>query len=282
MVSRKLLLLALALGVASSARADSTEAAEPEPSPVALLFGKRCGSCHTIGAGDRTGPDLLGVHSRRDPAWIKGFIRAPGAAIDRGDPVATELFARFKNVKMPDQQLSDQEVGEVLAYLTDCASKGGCKVALGKVRPASEATAEDIAQGRLLFEGRRRLERGGPACISCHNVRGVGIVGGGTLARDLTFAYARLGDVALSAGLSDPAFPLMRGIFADRPLNQTEAFQIKAYLYDASRDGAPPRGDHNFLYLGVLGTFFTLGLIGMVWSGRMHGIRQALVKGDQP
>jgi len=54
-------------------------------------------------------------------------------------------------------------------------------------------TVEDMILGRELFSGVRRLENGGPSCISCHNVRNDSIVSGGSLAKDLTDSFNRLG-----------------------------------------------------------------------------------------
>jgi mono/diheme cytochrome c family protein len=247
------------------------------PSRAAILFGKKCGSCHTLGEGDRTGPDLLGVTKRRTPAWMKRFVAGPGAAIDSGDPVANGLVRQFKNVRMPDQTLTDEDFDGLVAYLDGCAASGGCRIATGQVKNAREGTRSDVARGRRLFEGRTRLANGGPPCISCHNVRGVGVVGGGTLAKDLTFVYARLGDAGLSSALENTPFPLMTHIYPRAPLREYEAFQLKSFLYQSSRDGTPARVDQNFLYLGVLGMFGSLGVIGAVWSGRMRGVRRTIV-----
>lgn len=252
------------------------------PSPAAILFGKKCGSCHTLGEGDRTGPDLLGVTKRRTPAWMKTFVRSPGAAIDSGDPIANGLVRQFKNVRMPDQTLTDDELDGLLSYLDGCAAAGGCRIATGQVRHAREATRRDVAKGRALFEGRTRLANGGPPCISCHDVRGIGVVGGGTLAKDLTFVYARLGDGGVSSALENTPFPLMTHIYPRSPLREYEAFQLKAFLYQSSRGGAPAGPDRNFLYLGVLGLFGSLGIIGAVWSGRMRGVRNTIVKRRLP
>lgn len=253
-----------------------------EPSPAARLFGKKCGSCHTLGQGDRQGPDLLGVTQRREEKWLRTFIRTPGAVIDSGDAIANELLARFKNVRMPDQPLTDAELDDLLKYLADCTAKGGCKIELGKVRHASEATPDQIAAGRLLFEGQRRLSKGGAACISCHDVRGVGLLGGGTLAKDLTHAYARLGDAGTHAALESTPFPIMKNLYAGKPLTDAEVFAIKAFLADAAKSGEPARRDHNFLYLGVLGLLLALGAIGFLWSDRMRGVRAAIVKRGKP
>jgi hypothetical protein len=268
-----LLGLLLVPALTSSAQAQT----EPEPSPTAVLFGKKCGSCHTLGEGDRTGPDLLGVTQRRPADWLRAFIPAAGAKIDAGDPVATELLRKYKDVRMPDQPLTAEELDAVLAYITDCTSKKNCRLVLGKVKHASEATPADVARGRRLFEGSERLAGGGPACLSCHNVRGAGILGGGTIAKDLTFVYARLGDVGVTSSLEATPFPLMKDIYARRPLRPDEAFALKAYFADAAKDGTPPATDKNFLYLGVIGLCASFGTIGAIWSGRLRGVRQSIV-----
>lgn len=253
-------------------------AQDAEPSPSALLFGKRCGGCHTLGEGDRAGPDLVGVLKRRDREWVKGFIQNPDSYFDKGDQTALGLLSKFNGVRMPAQALTPEELDGMLAYFEECTTKGGCKLVLGKVKVATEARPDEIQLGRALFEGTAPLANGGPPCISCHNVRDVGVVGGGTLAKDLTHVYARLGDQGLSAALASTPFPLMKNIYAKATLKDDEAFQLKAYLWDASRDGTPPRADNNFLYAGVLGLFLSLGLIGLLWSGRIRAVRQNVVK----
>ncbi|MCC6554897.1 MAG: cytochrome c [Polyangiaceae bacterium] len=252
--------------------------ADAAASPAAVLFGKKCSGCHSIGEGDRTGPDLLGVTQRRQKAWLSGFIRNAGAVIDSGDAVANEMLTKFKGVRMPEQTLGDDDLAALIEYLGECDAKGGCKIVTGQMKKASEATPAEIASGRLLFEGSRPLTNGGAACISCHHVRGVGLLGGGTLAKDLTFVYARLGDTALGSALETTPFPLMKDIYSKQALTGAEAFQLKAFLYSASLDGTQPSADHNFFYLGFCGLGAALGLIGATWSGRMrHGVRRRLV-----
>ncbi|MBI3071386.1 MAG: c-type cytochrome [Deltaproteobacteria bacterium] len=264
------------------APASAPDGGEPEASPAALMFGKKCSSCHSLGEGDRTGPDLVGVTKRRDTAWIKKFVRTPGAVIDSGDAAAKEMLDKFKGVRMPDQDLKDDELDAILAYLADCTAKGMCKIATGKAKHANEATPAEVAFGRALFEGSKRLTNGGPACISCHNVRGAGILGGGTLSKDLTHAYPRIGDPGLSSALESTPYPVMNQVFAKRALTSAEAFALKAYLADVSKDGTSPTADHNFLYLGIIGLFVALGAIGVGAAGRLRGVRQSIVKRGAP
>lgn len=256
----------------------NTSAVDAAPSPAALFFGKKCGSCHTIGDGDRTGPDLLGVTQRRDAAWIRRFIINPSAAIDAGDPIANELLGKFKQVRMPEQVVTDEQLTALIAYLEQCTAQRGCKLVLGKVKHANEAKAADVRRGKRLFEGRDSLSAGGPSCLSCHSARGAGIVGGGTLARDLTYAYARLGDAVISSSLADTPFPLMKDVYPRRPLRPDEAFALKAYLAQVAK-GPNSMPDQNFVYLGVIGLLVALGMIGLAWRnrGNASGVRGAYV-----
>lgn len=263
------------------AGAQSADGNASEPGPAAVMFGKKCGGCHSLGEGDRAGPDLLGVTKRRDPKWIATFIRGPGAVIDSGDSVAAELVAKFKGARMPDQDLSDADLTSLLAYIDECTAKNGCKLATTKAKPAREAGPLDIAQGKDLFEGRKPLTNGGAPCLSCHNVRGTGILGGGTMAVDLTQAYARLGEQGTDSALASTPFPLMKEIYVQKPLTSAEAFQLKAYLYSVSLDATPEAPDRNFLYLGVLGAAVSFGAIGAAWRKRMNPVRKALVKGGR-
>jgi protein SCO1/2 len=81
------------------------------------LFRSRCAACHTIGRGDAVGPDLLDVSRRRDGAWLARYIAAPDRVLAQGDRIANELFARYKDVRMPNLDLSPEEVALLLPYI---------------------------------------------------------------------------------------------------------------------------------------------------------------------
>jgi protein SCO1 len=81
------------------------------------LFQTRCAACHTIGQGDQVGPDLRGVTGRRDRAWLTRFIQTPDTLLAEQDPLATELFKKFKQVRMPNLHLGEGDVAALLAYL---------------------------------------------------------------------------------------------------------------------------------------------------------------------
>ena len=99
--------------------AKSYEAARPLTgfAPGSYLFGTKCSACHTIGAGDDIGPDLIDVTKVRDRAWLERFIKTPDKLLAGNDPIATALFAKYKQVVMPNLRLGDGDVAEILKYM---------------------------------------------------------------------------------------------------------------------------------------------------------------------
>lgn len=81
------------------------------------LFRNRCAACHTIGQGDAVGPDLFGVARKRERAWLTRFIKTPDEMLAENDPIAMELFARYKEVRMPNLRLGDGDVEALIEYL---------------------------------------------------------------------------------------------------------------------------------------------------------------------
>ena len=85
--------------------------------PGQAMYKKICAPCHTIGVGDKVGPDLRGVTERRDRAWLASYLRNPPAMLAMNDPVARELAARFDPVRMPNLRLSDQDAADLISFL---------------------------------------------------------------------------------------------------------------------------------------------------------------------
>lgn len=85
--------------------------------PGAALFAKACASCHTIGQGDRVGPDLAGVAQRRDATWLTSFITKPDVMRQRGDALALDLDARYPGVRMPNLGLGPRDAEDVLDFI---------------------------------------------------------------------------------------------------------------------------------------------------------------------
>jgi len=82
-----------------------------------FLFNTRCASCHSIGKGDGLGPDLVNVITLRERAWLARYVAEPDRMLAEGDGVAAALFARYKNVRMPNLGLNDEEVAALLSHI---------------------------------------------------------------------------------------------------------------------------------------------------------------------
>lgn len=81
------------------------------------MFHSRCSACHTIGDGDKIGPDLAGVTKRRDRNWVARYLNSAEKMRTEGDPIALELGTKYKTVRMPDQRLGGSDLKDMLSYL---------------------------------------------------------------------------------------------------------------------------------------------------------------------
>lgn len=241
---------------------------------AAKTFENKCSSCHTIGQGDLKGPDLKGIEARRKPEWLVSFIQSSYTLIQSGDPEAVAVFNKYQQKEMPDQRLTKDEVMKLIEFI----AKGVVADAGSVGKSANSAKPEDVAAGELLYKGEVALASGGPSCISCHSVGHTGVLGGGTLAKDLTHAYSAFGDKGIDQALKKLAFPVMETVFADKPLTEGEIFQIKAFLYDADQKNvevATAGFDKKFIFLGLGGGVLAMGIIDFTWRRRRkHSVRK--------
>ena len=82
------------------------------------LFGRDCVACHSIGHGDKIGPDLLGVNHVRSQQWLTQIIQHPDQLLEKNDPIATTLLKKY-NVRMPNIYMSDADTGYILRYIEE-------------------------------------------------------------------------------------------------------------------------------------------------------------------
>jgi protein SCO1 len=85
--------------------------------PGQAMFKKICAPCHTIGVGDRVGPDLRGITQRRDHAWLSSYIRNPARLRAQKDPEALALAAQYPAVRMPALGLAEVDAADLINYL---------------------------------------------------------------------------------------------------------------------------------------------------------------------
>jgi protein SCO1 len=82
---------------------------------------------------------LLGITSTREPSWLARFIKTPEKVLADKDPIATQLFARYKQVQMPNLRLGDGDVNAIIRYLASQSQKSAS--------PQPQNTQMDMPQG---------------------------------------------------------------------------------------------------------------------------------------
>jgi len=106
--------------VAPAQLARQTEQAATVPaetSSMHAMFAKACAGCHSIGRGDRVGPDLAGVTERRGTEWLMRFIANPESLRRQKDPIALALMQKYPTIRMPAMGISEGEALDLLAYI---------------------------------------------------------------------------------------------------------------------------------------------------------------------
>jgi mono/diheme cytochrome c family protein len=239
-----------------------------------MLFAEKCASCHSIGKGDRVGPDLKNVHERRADPWLTAMIATPGKMLN-SDADARELLKKYNNVRMPELGLDQEQTASLVELIKRCSVET-CNLA-GVFRAVTESTPADAELGRQLFVGETAFAAGGPPCVSCHAARGIDApIAGGTLAKDLTHVFARLGDEGLDGAIKNPAFPLMTDIYAKNKIDKDEAFALRSFLSASNR--ATSDGDSISVFLAaVVGTVFCLFILNLFWRRRLRGVRKPML-----
>jgi mono/diheme cytochrome c family protein len=228
-----------------------------------------------------TGPDLKSVTQRKEREWLIEFLQSPQAAIDKGDPYALKLQQEARGVVMPTIGGMSKDRAQALLAMLDAESKLPKSQFAGMQISDRPFTAYDISQGKAMFTGDRRLVNGGPACISCHTVKGTGALGGGRLAPDLTRVYERLqGRKNMAAWLFAPATPTMASVFRQRALKPEEILPLVAFFEDAARRGGQDdsAGRLNFFLLGLAGSALGLVVMDAAWKRRFRSVRRDLVE----
>jgi protein SCO1/2 len=86
--------------------------------PGQALYRKLCAPCHTVGVGDRVGPDLRGVADRRDHEWLVRFIQNPAKVRAEKDPMTVAMIEKFPGVRMPSLGVTENDANDLITYLT--------------------------------------------------------------------------------------------------------------------------------------------------------------------
>jgi mono/diheme cytochrome c family protein len=102
----------------AAGRTVSIAAADPAAADAAKgksTFDSKCALCHSMGAGDKIGPDLKGVTQRHADQWLTGWLLETDR-MQKTDPEGKALLAKYKT-PMPNLGLKPAEVRELLKFL---------------------------------------------------------------------------------------------------------------------------------------------------------------------
>ena len=78
------------------------------------VFEAKCSACHNPTATKKVGPGLLGVTTRRQPAWILNQITNP-AEMTQKDPTSKALMAQYLT-QMTFQDVTDDQARSILEF----------------------------------------------------------------------------------------------------------------------------------------------------------------------
>lgn len=99
----------------------------PYPPPATTEEGKQgryvfmnrgCNTCHRVGGGNLIGPDLAGVTQRRNDQWLVAWLKDPAAMVAKTPDLQTWSHD-FGDIIMPNQNLSDDDAKNLIAYMKE-------------------------------------------------------------------------------------------------------------------------------------------------------------------
>jgi cytochrome c2 len=235
-------LLLCAAGLALPVMAQSENGAQ--------VFTSKCAGCHTLGKGQLVGPDLKDVCK-----WKEADIESNVKRMEKmvGTLPDADVQALVKFLKKPDAAAEQTKVVEVQA----------------KKEEADNAPASSD-EGASLFFGKTAFENGGTSCIACHSVQGRG----GSLAKDLTDVYSRMGKAGIVSVCTQPSFAAMKPLYTEHPITKQEALHLAMFFEAAPQtQRAKPAPVEGF---GSAAAIAVLLAIAFGYRNRKTGAREKL------
>lgn len=106
------------------------QAAEPfKIDPAAAQWGeyvwrnRQCHGCHELGRDQSTGPNLIGVTSRRSVEWLRSWFKNP-AEMTSSDSIGMALKKKYGS-QMPNLDLKPRDIEGLINYLAQQTQAGG-------------------------------------------------------------------------------------------------------------------------------------------------------------
>ena len=229
-------------------------------------FHNHCAACHTIGKGDRIGPDLAGVTASRDRDWLAQFILRPDKVFEAGDPIAVALRAKYKDVRMPNLSLTKNDVTLLIEYMdregreaaksaaTEAAAKSAAPVNLipmidpylriQEALNADSLTSVKEAAEKIAFEAGQLGERGASIHTAAADFQRAGDLASartaiGTLT-DAILLLAKNSAAGFGDGVKVAYCPMARKYWLQKGDTIRNPYYGKA-MSDCGRFSAPPR-----------------------------------------
>ncbi|RJP26551.1 MAG: hypothetical protein C4520_00575 [Candidatus Abyssobacteria bacterium SURF_5] len=249
------------------------------------IYEEKCASCHSIGGGPELGPDLQGVTQQRSTPWLIEFIMNPEEMF-ADDPLARQLLEEWQ-IRMPDMDVEYEQAVDLLAYIqtaSETAPSEAEPAIAAPAMPAGRKAREErvmegsYEEGLLYYTGDKELKNEGPSCLGCHNLPSLSFPYGGLLGPELSGVYQRLGPDRLYSALDMMPWKVMRSIYREKPLTDSEIQDLIALLQGTAEKPNPP--DVSLLLaLPIAGGGFllSLALAWAIWRSRITTVRQALV-----
>jgi len=106
------------------------------------LFKANCTSCHAV-KDKVVGPALAGIQNRRSEEWLLKWVKNSQALVKAGDEYAVKIFNDNNKVMMPAQNLKDDEIKAILAFVKTEAEKVESTAAAQQPVEGQEETGKD-------------------------------------------------------------------------------------------------------------------------------------------
>ncbi|MBS1782977.1 MAG: cytochrome c [Bacteroidetes bacterium] len=79
------------------------------------VYDVKCASCHKLSDEKMVGPGWKGVTDRRSPEWIMNFVTNTDEMLDKD--AEAQAMLEVCMVRMPNQNLSDQDARDILEFM---------------------------------------------------------------------------------------------------------------------------------------------------------------------
>lgn len=119
--------------------------------------------------------------------------------------------------------------------------------------------------------------------MGCHNVGNNGLLGGGVMGPDLTDVSGAVNQTGLISVLSNfgpKISPVMQPIYTQHPLTVKEQADLISFL-NASDKQVEVDKESIVVVLSLAGFVAAVIVLGVVYRGRLRGVRKALVNKAQ-